>query len=190
MPTGHQPRIVARYRSTLFHMTLPAADAGERAVSGPKVVTGDRSLQANGHTHSSTFRFGLRGTFLDSGGNGSSSGKVLDGLLCDVPRKVSRFVLNMSTCLNCQSETCSPFLQLVKCFPIIHPLLSQLSLDDSSWWLLDSGASVTVLSERYASVYGVEGFKKTDQHGSHFRAANGTPVSMLGRAEVGVSAKH
>ena len=166
--------------------TLPAADAGKRAGSGLKVVTGDRSLQANGHTHSSTFRFGLRGTFLDSGGNGSSSGKVLDGLLCDVPRKVSRFVLNMSTCLNCQSETCSPFSQLVKCFPIIHPLLSQLSLDDSSWWLLDSGASVTVLSERYASVYGVEGFKKTDQHGSHFRAANGTPVSMLGRAEVGV----
>ena len=65
------------------------------------------------------------------------------------------------------------------------PLLSQMSMDDSSWWLLDSGASATVLAERFATCYGVSK-KLGNHHGDQFKAANGTAVNMSGKAEVGV----
>ena len=68
---------------------------------------------------------------------------------------------------------------------VLFPLMSQLCLDDATWWLLDSGASATVLAERYAKVYGISsvGVKDGDDQ---FRAANGTPVRMSGKAVVGV----
>ena len=65
------------------------------------------------------------------------------------------------------------------------PLLSQMSMDDSSWWLLDSGASATVLAEGFATCYGVSK-KSGGHHGDQFKAANGTAVNMSGKAEVGV----
>ena len=64
-------------------------------------------------------------------------------------------------------------------------MLSQLSESDSSWWLLDSGASTTVLSAKFAHEYGVD-VSKMFSKDSPYRAANGTPVKMLGKAEVGV----
>ena len=67
----------------------------------------------------------------------------------------------------------SKFSQFVRYSSVVMPLLSQMSMDDSSWWLLDSGASATVLAERFATSYGV-------------KAANGTAVKMSGKAEVGV----
>ena len=68
---------------------------------------------------------------------------------------------------------------------VLFPLMSQLCLDDATWWLLDSGASATVIAERYAKVYGIStvGVKDGDDQ---FRAANGTPVRMSGKAVVGV----
>ena len=35
------------------------------------------------------------------------------------------------------------------------PLLSEMLNDDSTWWLLDSGASATVLSESSLKEFGV-----------------------------------
>ena len=35
-------------------------------------------------------------------------------------------------------ETCSPFAQFVKYSSVVTPLLSQITMDDSSWWLLDT----------------------------------------------------
>ena len=59
-------------------------------------------------------------------------------------------------------------------------------MDDSTWWLLDSGASTTVLAERFAKFYGVD-TRDLPQDASQYRAANGTEVKMKGRASVGVN---
>ena len=46
----------------------------------------------------------------------------------------------------CIQDTTSFEHEFVKIFPTVFPLLSELSLSaDSTWWLLDSGAAVTVL---------------------------------------------
>jgi len=82
-------------------------------------------------------------------------------------------------------DTCSKFSQFVRYSSVVMPLLSQMSMDDSSWWLLDSGASATVLAERFATSYGVP--RNSGGHqGDQFKAANGTAVKMSGKAEVGV----
>ena len=54
------------------------------------------------------------------------------------------------------------------------PLLSKISTmdDDGQWWLLDSGASSTVMASRFVEVYGVK--VKQQRDGSKFRAANGS----------------
>ena len=98
--------------------------------------------------------------------------------------RLTVFRTRIATFLNDQ-ETCSHFSQFVRYSSVVMPLLSQMSMDDSSWWLLDSGASATVLAERFATCYGVP--KKSGGHnGDQFKAANGTAVNMSGRAEVGV----
>ena len=74
--------------------------------------------------------------------------------------------------------------QLEPFLSFLDPLLSQVAdQHDASWWLLDSGASTTVLAENSVSAFSaaispevVEGFS----------AANGSQVQMKGRAEVGV----
>ena len=50
---------------------------------------------------------------------------------------------------------------------------------------LDSGASATVIAERYAKVYGVSAMC-AGSGDDQFKAANGTPVRMSGRTEVDV----
>ena len=98
--------------------------------------------------------------------------------------KLTVFRTKVATFLN-DRETCSHFSQFIRYSSVVMPLLSQMSMDDSSWWLLDSGASATVLAERFATCYGVT--KKSGGHnGDQFKAANGTAVNMSGRAEVGV----
>ena len=52
-------------------------------------------------------------------------------------------------------DTCSHFSEFTKYSSAVMPLLSQMSMDDSSWWLLDSGASATGRAERFATCYGV-----------------------------------
>jgi len=65
------------------------------------------------------------------------------------------------------------------------PLLSELAFaNDCSWWLLDSGASVCVLSSTFGREYGFMPVEKQGHQG--FKAANGTAVTMeaLGTVEV------
>ena len=98
--------------------------------------------------------------------------------------KLTVFRTKVATFLN-DRETCSHFTQFLRYSSVVMPLLSQMSMDDSSWWLLDSGASATVLAERFATCYGVS--KKSGGHnGDQFKAANSAAVNMSGRAEVGV----
>ena len=67
----------------------------------------------------------------------------------------------------------------------LRPLLSQVADNtDASWWLLDSGASTSVLAESNLSA-----FKSVLQNNSDlggYRAANGSSVQMSGTTEVGV----
>ena len=98
--------------------------------------------------------------------------------------RLTVFRTKVDTFLN-DCETCSKFSQFVRYSSVVMPLLSQMSMDDSSWWLLDSGASATVLAERFATCYGVPRNSGCHQ-GDQFKAANGTTVKMSGKAEVGV----
>ena len=60
---------------------------------------------------------------------------------------------------------------------------------DAEWWLLDSGASVTVLSDHNAAHYGVDlsSVQVTGEtEDRQYAAANGSPVTMVGRCRVDV----
>ena len=84
-----------------------------------------------------------------------------------------------------EHHTLSVERQVDEFLPFVFPLLPQLSEEaDATWWLLDSGASTTVLAE--SSVYV---FRPTMKGGSaldldSFRAANGSRVSMSGQADL------
>ena len=99
--------------------------------------------------------------------------------------RLTVFRTRVATFLN-DHDTCSHFSQFVRYSSVVMPLLSQMSMDDSSWWLLDSGASATVLAERFATCYGIPKKSVGHNNGDQFKAANGTAVNMSGRAEVGV----
>ena len=63
------------------------------------------------------------------------------------------------------------------------PLLSELSLEsDSDWWLIDSGAAVTVVSDAAFGKFGATMHESPDR--DRFRAANGSKVTMKGVAEI------
>ena len=67
----------------------------------------------------------------------------------------------------------------------LRPLLSQVADNtDASWWLLDSGASTSVLAESNLSAF------RSVLHDSEglgsYKAANGSSVNMSGTAEIGV----
>ena len=66
-------------------------------------------------------------------------------------------------------------------------MVSQVATDDSwSWWLLDSGASVTVMSAQYETQYTFSELGEVTQKGG-FAAANGSPVKMTKRGCAKVS---
>ncbi len=66
---------------------------------------------------------------------------------------------------------------------LFSPLLSELSLEsDSEWWLIDSGAAVTVVSEAAFGKFGATMHESPDT--KRFRAANGSKVTMKGVAEI------
>ncbi len=117
----------------------------------------------------------------------SADENCFEGLLSSLQNRVSRFRLRVSTFLSFPFETCSSWMYLRRFGHILWPLLSQLSMEDPSWWLLDSGASTTVLAQRFAHAYGCAESSADDLCNSQFRAANGSVVQMSGRAQVGVS---
>ena len=70
-------------------------------------------------------------------------------------------------------------------FEFLRPLLSQVADNtDASWWLLDSGASTSVLAESNLSAF--RSVLQDSEGLGGYRAANGSSVNMSGTAEVGV----
>ena len=109
-----------------------------------------------------------------------------EGLVAPFPMRVKMFLSTVGTFLNHVSET-SHAVECQKYSTLFAPLLSQLGLmDDCTWWLLDSGASVPVLSKSSFVVYSAEWSGDTDEL-DRFSAANGSSVNMLGKASVSVS---
>ena len=67
----------------------------------------------------------------------------------------------------------------------LRPLLSQVADNtDASWWLLDSGASTSVLVESNLSAF--RSVLQDSEGLGGYRAANGSSVNMSGTAEIGV----
>ena len=110
--------------------------------------------------------------------------QFFDGLLCETPMRVERFCFGKSTFLNLV-DTVSVSHEMNRYSGVFAPLLSELSSsDDIGWWLLDSGAAVTVLSKQCVLPYSAT--MVGDAEGLKFSAANGSSVAMHGRAEVSV----
>ena len=67
----------------------------------------------------------------------------------------------------------------------LRPLLSQVADNtDASWWLLDSGASTSVLAESNLSAF--RSVLQDSEELGGYKAANGSSVNMSGTAEIGV----
>ena len=70
-------------------------------------------------------------------------------------------------------------------FKFLRPLLSQVADNtDASWWLLDSGASTSVLAESNLSAF--RSVLQDSEGLGGYKAANGSSVNMSGTAEIGV----
>ena len=108
-----------------------------------------------------------------------------DGLIAPAAMRVKMFVSDVDIFLNHDSEL-SHVAECQRYAPLFSPLLSELGLtDDCTWWLLDSGASVTVLSKSNFVAYAAE-WSGDDTGLDRFSAANGSSVSMHGKANVSV----
>ena len=113
----------------------------------------------------------------------SFSPSFFDGLVALEPRRVKCFVFPWLQ--HVSTAEVSLQRELSTHLPQFCPLLTELSLsDDATWWLLDSGASVTVLAEAHVATYHVEVQPLGDP--SRFRAANGSVVEMKGQTELSV----
>ena len=106
-----------------------------------------------------------------------------EGLVSPVSVRVELVRTSVTTFLNVE-DTVSHDQQFTQFFPFLQPLLSEMYVneDDGSWWLLDSGASTTVMSSKHLGLYKAQCEETYD--GSLYRAANGTTVDMHGQAEV------
>ena len=69
---------------------------------------------------------------------------------------------------------------------VMMPLICSFQETDWSWWLLDSGAAVSVLSENFCQNYKYKG-GKTGVGSVEYFAANGSPVRMSQTAAVTVA---
>ena len=99
---------------------------------------------------------------------------------------VERFLTKLVGCESCccfgAVSRLSSFKNLIPRF-CLRPLLSELNMEqDSSWWLIDSGAAVSVVSE--AAFGQFQATLKSSPDVERFRAANGSKVSMKGVADI------
>ena len=83
------------------------------------------------------------------------------------------------------NDTCSLSQRLSVWSPLVAPLLSHMTYEDASWWLLDSGASATVLAESCMRAFGID--EPLDVGMPNFKTANGGDVGMRGIASLQVS---
>ena len=115
----------------------------------------------------------------------SSRDSLASDLISPIQQRVTLLRTNVPTFLNGPDvQTVSKAAVFESVFDVVSPLLTEISMtDDSSmWWLLDSGASATVMASRFADMYGLN----LSQHkaGDVFKAANGSNVDMLGETQV------
>eukprot|EP00435_Cladocopium_sp_Y103_P022521 s4200_g5.t1 len=117
--------------------------------------------------------------FLGLQGEGST-GEAADfsqGLVSEVGGRVVLNRCDTSTFLNVQ-DTVSTSHELRRYMPVLDPLLSEFFIDGQSehWWLLDSGASATVMATSSVHAYGAW---VTGMNHERFRAANGSKATYL-----------
>ena len=82
------------------------------------------------------------------------SESAFEGLVSPVSVRVELVRTSVTTFLNVE-DTVSHDQQFTQFFPFLQPLLSEMYVneDDGSWWLLDSGASTTVMSSKHLGLY-------------------------------------
>ena len=96
-----------------------------------------------------------------------------EGLVCSKPRRIRVFHVGEQSGLQDKHDTVSFSHEFSKHAMVVCPLLSELSIaSDATWWLLDSGAAVTVLSDVHFMLFGTQIHNSPDS--GKFRAANGS----------------
>ena len=110
------------------------------------------------------------------------SADLSSSLVASTPRRI--LMVDASRWFGAQDEI-SVEHHLERQLPLVQPLLAQLSdMADCSWWLLDSGASTSVLAETSLSAFG--SLIMDELPAEQFRAANGSQVHMSGSTEIAV----
>ena len=121
----------------------------------------------------------------DLGSFQSSLESSSSDLLSPIQQKVTLVRTGVSTFLNSRDDaTVSKAAVFESFFDVISPLLTEITMTDdtSMWWLLDSGASATVMASRFADMYGLN--LNQLRTGDVFKAANGSNVDMLGETQI------
>ena len=137
-------------------------------------------------THEPWF-FGLKSEHEVGLGDSSSFGACFDDALsrdlcASVPRK--GVLVRAPGWFDGHSEV-SVEQQVEPYLGFLRPLLSQVAdSTDASWWLLDSGASTSVLAESNLSAF--RSVLQDSEGLGGYRAANGSSVNMSGTSEIGV----
>ena len=112
---------------------------------------------------------GQRGLSKGAAGDVSKEG-FFHGLVVEEPFRVRRVCFAHDTFLN-ECDTVSVGSQLQRYGQVLSPLLSELTAgEDIGWWLLDSGAAVTVLAKHCVVPYAAETVGTADD--LKFTAAN------------------
>ena len=81
--------------------------------------------------------------------------------------------------------TVSGILMPVICAPLVGAM--EVGSEEWCWWLIDSGAAVSVLSERYRGMYRIQQDEQSVQVNESYYAANGSPVKMSAQVFVSLS---
>ena len=106
----------------------------------------------------------------------------LDGLLCEEPRRVCLQRTRLDVGFDVSDTVCNCRV-VSQAFSSLCPILAELSFaQDPTWWLIDSGAAVTVVAE--SNFHHFQTSVQSSAESDRFRAANGSKVSMKGVAEI------
>ena len=110
----------------------------------------------------------------------SSPELASEALLSPVHARVQLVRTRLSTFLNVD-DTISQDQQFVQFSRFCNLLLSEMHVneDDGTWWLLDSGASTTVMSAKHLNLYKARREETYDC--SLYRAANGQQSTCMDR---------
>ena len=115
-------------------------------------------------------------------GGGESPSVDVSALLSPEPRRFSFWRPQFSTCLS-HPGSLDGAVEFSRYLELVCPILSELSCaSDAGWWLLDSGAAVTVVSESHFPLFQAKLMQSPDV--DRFRAANGSKVVMKGVADL------